>query len=93
MHTTIGTRLNIAATKLFRCVECFRDIESMLESADRSKNKAKQRRKLKIMLTPLHSLATGIRDLLNDLENNPDTVQKLPEGARDVIPRLRVMFL
>lgn len=84
---------NPAANKLFRCIECLRDIDEMLKSAGRSKNQVKQRRKMKIMLTPLHSLATGIRDLLNDLENNPDTVQKLPQGARDILPELRQRFL
>lgn len=84
---------NPAATKLFRCVECLRDIEAMLKGAGRSKNKVKQRRKMKIMLTSLHSLATGIRDLLNDLENNPDTIQKLPKGAREIVPKLRTRFL
>lgn len=84
---------NQAAEKLFCCVECLRDIEAMLKSAGRTKNKAKQRRKIKIMLTHIHSLATGIRDLLNDLETNPDTVQKLPKGAREVVPELRTRFL
>jgi len=60
---------NVAAKKLFRCVECLRDLEVLLQTAGRSKSKVKRRRKLKILLTPLHSLVETIRDLANDLEN------------------------
>jgi hypothetical protein len=55
---------NVASQKLFRCVECLRDIEVLLKSAGRSSNQVKRRRKLKIMLTPLHSLAEAVRDLV-----------------------------
>jgi hypothetical protein len=84
---------NVAAQKLFRCVECLRDIEILLQTAGRSKNIVKQRRKLKILHTPLHSLVEAIRDLANDLENNPDTVCRLPAGARELVPQLRSQLL
>jgi len=84
---------NVTAQKLFRCVECLRDIEVLLQTAGRSKNKVKQRRKLKILHTPLHSLVEAIRDLANDLENNPDTVCRLPDGARELVPQLRSQLL
>jgi hypothetical protein len=84
---------NLPAQKLFRCVECLRDIEVLLQTAGRSKNKVKQRRKLKILHTPVHSLVEAIRDLTNDLENNPDTVSRLPDGAREQIPQLRSHLL
>jgi hypothetical protein len=84
---------NIPAQKLFRCVECLRDLENLLETGKRLKSKVKQRRKLKILHTPLHSLVEAVRDLLNDLENNPDTFCRLPEGARKIIPQLRSQLL
>lgn len=84
---------NVAAQKLFRCVECLRDLELLLQTAGRLKNKTKQRRKLKIVLTPLHSLVEAIRDLANDLENNPDTVKRLPPDARQLIPQIRSQLL
>jgi hypothetical protein len=84
---------NVAAQKLFRCVECLRDIDLLLKSAGRSRNQVKRRRKLKIMLTPLHSLAEASRDLLNDLECNPDTVYRLPQGVRDLLPHMRSQLL
>ncbi|HEY5346063.1 MAG TPA: hypothetical protein VIK62_06940, partial [Verrucomicrobiae bacterium] len=34
---------NVAAKKLFSCVECLRDIDVLLQTAGRLKNKAKQR--------------------------------------------------
>jgi len=84
---------NVAAQKLFRCIESLRDIEVLLPSAGRSKNKTKQRRQLKILHTPLHSLVEAIRDLANDLENNPDTVCRLPDGARQLIPQMKSQLL
>ena len=84
---------NTAAQKLFCCVESLRDIEVLLPTAGRVKSKVKQRRQLKILHTPLHSLVEGIRDLANDLENNPNTVTGLPDGARQLIPQMRSQLL
>lgn len=84
---------NVAAQKLFRCVECLRDLELLLRTGGRLKNKAKQRRNLKIMHTPLHSLVEAVRDLANDLENNPETFQRLPTGARELVPQIRSQLL
>lgn len=84
---------NVAAQKLFRCVECLRDLEVLLQTAGRTKNKGKQRRRLKLLHTPLYSLVEAIRDLANDLENNPDTVRQLPKGARQIVPQLRSQLL
>ena len=80
---------NTPAKKLFRCIECLRDLESLLLDAGRAKSKDKLRRKLKILHTPLHSLVEAARDLANDLENNPETVGMLPENARQLIPKIR----
>lgn len=84
---------NVPAKKLFRCIESLRDIDSLLVEAGRSKSKVKLRRKIKILHTPLHSLVEATRDLANDLENNPETVAKLPENARKIIPKIRSQLL
>lgn len=84
---------NITAKKLFRCIESLRDIDSLLVDAGRSKSKDKIRRKLKILHTPVHSLVEGVRDLANDLENNPETVVRLPLNARQIIPKIRSQLL
>jgi len=41
----------------------------------------------------LHSLAEAVRDLLNDLECNPDTACRLPQGARALMPHIRSRLL
>jgi len=84
---------NVAAQKLFRCVECLRDLELLLQTAGRSKTKEKRRRRLKILLTPLHSLVEAIRDLANDLENNPSTASRLPAGSRQLVNQMRSQLL
>lgn len=81
-----------AAQKLFRCVESLRDVDLLLQDG-KFKNNAKKRRKTKLILTPLHSLSEGIRDLLNDLETNPATVKALPPGAQAEIHKLRDCLL
>lgn len=47
---------NKAAQKLWRCLECLRDIDELLEEAIHLKNATKKKRRLKIAITPLHSL-------------------------------------
>lgn len=84
---------NVAAQKLFRCVESLRDLEVLIATAGRTKSKVKKRRKLKILLTPLHSLVEAVRDLANDLENNSDTFRQLPDDARSLISKLRLQLL
>jgi hypothetical protein len=84
---------NIPAQKLFRCLECLRDLEELLKAAGRTSSKKKMRRKLNILLTPLHSLVEAVRDLANDLENNPETVRQLPDGARSLVAQIRSQML
>jgi hypothetical protein len=84
---------NDAAHKLYRCVECLRDLLELLEDARHLQNSTKRRRRAKLLFTPLHSLAECVLDLLNDCESNPDTVQKMPAGATKLISELRKLFL
>lgn len=83
---------NSAAHKLCRCVECLRDLRGLLEDGSRLENATKRRRKAKIILTPLHSLAECTVDLLNDCEGNPDTVKKMPVGYTKLISKLRLLL-
>lgn len=53
------------------------DLEEALESASQAKNTIKRKRKLKIAITPLFALISNIDDLLNDIENNPETHNRL----------------
>jgi hypothetical protein len=82
---------NQAAEKLCRCVECFRDLQNHSEGARHLKGSAKTRR-LKTLLTPLHSLAISILDLLNDCESNPETAKKIQKETK-LVSRLRKLLL
>lgn len=84
---------NKATQKLWRCVDALRDIASLLEDAAASKSKDKRRRKLKILLTPLASLAQGIVDLLNHSECDAETRARIEPKMHEMIAPLRERFL
>lgn len=71
---------NSAAHKLWRCVECMRDLEEILEEAVHQKNATKKKRRLKIAITPLYSLISSLDDLMNDIMCNKDTYRLLEKG-------------
>src|ERR1043165_5422045 len=68
---------NIACQKLFRCVEALRDVREVIDDAHKIQNTTKCRRRLKLLATPLFTLATCLDDLLNDCIGNPDNRSKL----------------
>jgi len=80
---------NRSCEKLFRCVEAFRDLKYVIESAQESQNSTKRRRRLKLLVTPLHSLATCVDDLLDDCIGNPDTRSKLSSEQVKSIVRMK----
>lgn len=83
---------NSAAQKLWRCLESMRDIENLLaESADQ-KNATKRKRKLKIAITPLHSLITAIDDLCNNIQSNPDIRNQLEKDQIKDISAMKTEF-
>src|SRR5687768_1007100 len=61
---------NRAAQKLLRCVEPLRDVQRMLQAINTAADPINDRRGAKLLVTPLHSLAIGVRDLFNELEGN-----------------------
>lgn len=79
---------NAAAQKLFRCVECMRDVQEQVEHIETAKAADKRKRRAKMLATPLHSLASCLRDLLNDCLSNPDTTKKMPADAHRLIPEM-----
>lgn len=77
---------NPAAQKLWRCLECLRDLEELLEEAVHQKNATKKKRRLKNAITPLHSLMSALDDLLNDIQSNKETSRLLKaEGMGQII--------
>jgi hypothetical protein len=83
---------NDAARKLWRCLECLRDLDELLEDIAQQKNATKKKRRLKIAVTPLHSFATALDDLLNDIQCNKDTSSKLTPDQREQIARIQKQF-
>jgi hypothetical protein len=81
---------NQTSEKLCRCVESLRDLQTFMEGAHHLKESAK-RRHLKNLLTPLHSFAVGILNLLKDCESNP-TFGKM-QGTTKLILQLRQLLL
>src|ERR1035437_8427428 len=83
---------NQAAHKLFRCIECLRDIQGILEAAGAVSNVDRRRRLIKSLYTPLKSFAGCLFDLLNECESNPETVKKMPKGGTRLIPHLKKLL-
>lgn len=84
---------NKATHNLWRCIDTLRDIASILEDNTASKSKDKRRRKLKIVLTPLVSLAQGIVDLLNYAECDAEARKSIGSQMHGLIPHIRERFL
>jgi hypothetical protein len=83
---------NKAAQKLWRCLECLRDLDELLEIAVNQKNAAKKKRRLKIAITPLYSLILAIHDLLNDIQCNEETSKLLKQNDLDQISKITNQF-
>ncbi len=71
---------NSAAQKLWRCLESLRDLDDLLIDSANQKNATKRKRKLKIALTPLHSLIKSLDDLCNTIQCNKETRGLLDES-------------
>ncbi|WP_447879960.1 hypothetical protein [Serratia fonticola] len=83
---------NSAAQKLWRCLECLRDLDDLLVESANQKNATKKKRKLKIALTPLHSLVKSLDDLCNDIQSNKETRCLLDESSVKDVSEIQGMF-
>lgn len=83
---------NAAAHKLWRCLECLRDLDELLEEVVHQKNATKRKRRLKIAITHLHSLTTAIDDLLNDIQSNKETSKLLKVGEHEQVIKIKQQF-
>jgi hypothetical protein len=68
---------NKAAQKLWRILECLRDLDELIEGAAHQKNATKKKRRLKIATTQLYSLVSNLGDLINDINCNGETSKLL----------------
>jgi hypothetical protein len=78
--------------KLWRCVECLRDLDLVLERLPNHKSATKWKRTLKIAVTPLHSLALAIDDLCNDFLCNKETSSRISESDKKEIDEIKKIF-
>ena len=83
---------NKAAHKLWRCLECLRDLDELLEETTHLKSASKKKRRLKIAVTPLHSLIVALDDLLNDIQCNKETSKQLNADQIRQISRISKQF-
>ena len=83
---------NSAALKLWRCLECLRDLDDLLVDSANQKNATKRKRKLKIALTPLHSLVKSVDDLCNDIQSNKETRFLLDKSNIKEVSEIQELF-
>ena len=83
---------NRPAQKLHRCVEAMRDLLPLIESISESKAVDKQRRKLKLLITPLYSFVEALLHLMHDIQTNPDTKRGLPPGSDSLVSKMESML-
>jgi hypothetical protein len=83
---------NTAATKLWYCLEPLRDIHEMLGAARETSKPKNQRRRLKLLATPLLTLAQNVQALCNCLETDPDYRDVLTPHQRKQVRMLREAF-
>jgi hypothetical protein len=84
---------DVASRHLWRCFETIQDIANLLEEACILNSKEKQRRRAKIIVTPLYSLCISIQDLCNNLTSSPDIRNRLSNKDRVKINTLLRDFL
>lgn len=78
--------------KLWRCLETMRDVQELLESAKTVSNPKKQRRRLKILATPILSLAENVRSLCNSLATDPGLESRVTVAERKYFQSVREAF-
>ena len=83
---------NRPAQKLHRCVEAMRDLLPHVESIAETKAVDKQRRKIKLLFTPLYSFVMALLHLMHDIQTNPDTKRGLPPGTDSLVSKMESML-
>lgn len=84
---------NNMAMKLWQCLEALRDIELALESAAVQKNAMKRKRQLKLFSVQLHSFASAVVRLCDQIVGDPDAQRWLEPGTTKQISKVKAEFL
>jgi len=81
---------NAISFKLLRCMEAIRDLTRMLRTMATLQDPLSERRGVKILATPLYSLASGVRDVFHELEGNAKAYARLlPSQHKELRERAR----
>ncbi|WP_039913004.1 hypothetical protein [Cellvibrio mixtus] len=83
---------NSASQKLWRCLESLRDLDDLLIDSSNQKNSTKRKRKLKIALTPLHSLIISLDDLCNNIQCNEETRGLLDDSKVKEVSEIQKIY-
>lgn len=84
---------NAMAIKLWQCLEALRDIDITLEHVGSQKNATKKKRQLKQFSVPLHSFATCVVRLCDQIVGDPDASRWLKDGTTAQVSRIKAEFL
>jgi hypothetical protein len=92
-HRSFWFPANRAAVKLVACLESLRDIQRVLEVMNTQGEPLPDRRLMKILATPLHSLTTSVHAIHNELYGNAKEYPHLEPSDKQVLAVRRARFL
>jgi len=84
---------NTISIKLATCLESMRDIQRLLAVLVEQDDPSSDKRVVKLIATPLYSLASGVRDILNDLQGNAKEYGQLKDAQRRQINKRLSRYL
>jgi hypothetical protein len=84
--------MNNPAERLCKCLEGLRDIHEAVENFKSVQAPKKQRRRLRAIFVPLHSLCICIVDLINSLQSERSVHSLLPKNCTRQLTELRERF-
>lgn len=84
---------NTISIKLTACLESIRDIQRLLAILAEQENPYSDKRVVKLMATPLYSLASGVKDVYNDLQGNIKEYGQLKNDQLKQINKRRSEYL
>lgn len=76
---------NGISIKLVTCLESLRDIQSLLSILVERDDPSADKRVVKLMATPLYSLALGVKNIFTDLQGNPKEYGQLGNTEKQKI--------
>ncbi len=84
---------NRAAENLWRCLECLRDVRTLLHGRGLPVSEREARRCVKLLITPLFSFAEAVKTLIDHVEANPESRAKLSAEQVKVVVALKAQLI